>query len=57
VAHQRGLRDVDGAVHHLEAADRRTHRRSGNSDDLMAALAQLVDHADVGVPAGPTATE
>ena len=41
----------------FQPANQRAHRRACNADDLVAAVAQFVDHADVGVAAGPAATE
>jgi len=41
----------------LQTADQCTHRRTGNADDLMAAVAQFVDDADVCVATGAAATE
>ena len=41
----------------LHTADQRAHRRAGDPDDLVAALAQRLDHPDVGVAAGTAAAE
>ena len=44
-------------VRRLQAADERAHRRSGDPDDVVAAVTELIDHADVGVSAGAAAAE
>ena len=41
----------------LKAADQRAHGRPGDADDLVAAVAQFVDHPDVRVPPGTAAAE
>ena len=41
----------------VQAADERAHRRPGDPDDVVAAVTQLVDHSDVGVPASSSAAE
>jgi hypothetical protein len=41
----------------LQATDERAHRRPGDPDDVVAAFAKFVDHADVGVSAGASAAE
>ena len=51
------LRVGSQSARRVEPSDERAHGAAGDADDLVAALLQDLEDADVGVPAGAAATE